>query len=395
MKITKNIPFENLDSFLKKIDRFNGKALKFKKDLIQYEIKYPIFNEKRKVNDLEGSVLEIDIPMISISVDGVIPIVNGYEFLAKIEHRYDEKNNFIGNIVKTNNQEIDSSFYSVQNHCEHCKSKRNRKETFILKSPLKIIQVGKECLKDFLNSSDLESLLRLASFLKEMNLDEDIEYGRVVQRVGFIDYISVCIDSINKFGWVPKKNSLDKTPTYLSSWNYFYPQENSDLSLNLTNIDLVKTHYQTAFEKLNDNLKQNIKILEIQNLISLKDCPIVALIAKQVLKCEEEKIYLSRLRNEFSGQIGEELEVSVKITKIKHFETRFGVSYLIEMIDTQSNNVLKTFTTSKSLVDLKVGENVLIFGRVKDNEVFNNQRATVLRNVKIKQYLTAVEEQHD
>lgn len=54
--------------------------------------------------------------------------VEGWEFVAVIQHTDD------GNIVRTlPGQEIPTSYRETSNYCDHCKVKRERKDTYILR----------------------------------------------------------------------------------------------------------------------------------------------------------------------------------------------------------------------------------------------------------------------
>jgi hypothetical protein len=386
-RIEKNIPFENLENLFSKIDRFNSKAIKMNKDVIKYEIIYPVYYEKKKVSDLDGSLIDINVPMVKVILDGVIPVISGYSFVAKIEHRFDESGSFVGNVVKTREEQINSDLFQKQSVCNHCNTKRFRKETYILKDNTnKEIQVGSECLKDFINKADLEYLVKLASFLKEAQDEENISFGRVPNTVDFINYVAVCLESINQEGWHSKKS---ETPTYLNSWEFFHPSvvDRTTLKMSSENLDLVKKYIQEDLPNLTDKFSLNLQILAKQNLISLKDCALASTMANNISRKEAVKKHYQKIENEFCGQIGDEISANVEIKRLKQFDTRYGVSYLIEMINLENNRMLKTFTTSKNLVQLSAGDRISIQGRVKEHETYNNLNSTVLRLVKIKDSL--------
>lgn len=377
------IPFENLSNLMKKIDRFNGKALKQKKDLIEYQIDYPIFYKKIPIQDLDGTLTDVDVPVIKVTLKGKIPKISGYTFLAKIEHRFDEAGKFIGNVVKTKEANVSNYFHTKNSECMHCKTKRFRKDTFILEDTQKqTLQVGKECLKDFISKTELEYLLKLASFIQDLKDEEHINRGRIRPTVEFVQYVAICLDSVKKHGYASKQSP---NPTFFDAWEYFYPDAKiSDLQLSEDNIKLVEDYINNELPNLTDKFSENLKILAKQNLITLKDCPMASTMAKAISKVEQKKNTPNNIKNEFNGKVGDSLESNVEVKFMKSFDTRFGRSTLIDFLNLDNNTLLKTFTTSERLTSLNLGEKVLICGKVKSHEEFNNRKSTVLTRVKIK-----------
>jgi hypothetical protein len=59
-------------------------------------------------------------------------------------------------------------FRTIGNKCEHCNTKRGRKETFILRTPEgALIQIGRNCLADFL-ATDPAQMVASAEFVSEL-----------------------------------------------------------------------------------------------------------------------------------------------------------------------------------------------------------------------------------
>ena len=85
------------------------------------------------------------VRFIDVEVEGTA-IVNGWQFAASLE--YTDKGNIISGVEGI---EIPERYYKCAPWCEHCKTARDRKYSFIVRNTEsgEFKQVGKACLKDF------------------------------------------------------------------------------------------------------------------------------------------------------------------------------------------------------------------------------------------------------
>src|SRR2546423_1829001 len=83
-----------------------------------------------------------------VRVTGETPIVNGWCFIATIQHMLN--GNIIRSVPNTVQEGELIAYREVEANCDHCKQYRRRNDTYLLKSNTgEIKQVGKTCLKDF------------------------------------------------------------------------------------------------------------------------------------------------------------------------------------------------------------------------------------------------------
>lgn len=110
-----------------------------------------------------------------IALFGFAPKVAGYTFIARIEHTP------AGNIlarcpVGVANVDL-TSFQDVAPVCEHCKMQRARKDTFVVREDAtgKMQQIGRNCLADFIRSTDVDTALRLWQLFAELQYSDGDE----------------------------------------------------------------------------------------------------------------------------------------------------------------------------------------------------------------------------
>ncbi len=86
-----------------------------------------------------------------VVVDGTRPSLAGYDFIATVDHT--EADDGIGNIIKAvpGAGEIPVAYRNAYPVCDHCRTARNRHETFIVRrqSDAATFQIGRNCLVDF------------------------------------------------------------------------------------------------------------------------------------------------------------------------------------------------------------------------------------------------------
>lgn len=160
-----SIPEENIESLEKKLVRISNKCKKY-----GCEFKYERLGEhfeERFVNTVDdfGSVCgrrKVVIKCIDIEVEGEAK-VNGWQFVASLDYTED------GNIIRgIGNVEVPERYYSCKPWCEHCKTARDRKKSYIVYNGEEFKQVGKACLKDFTGGLSAEAAAAFESAMKEL-----------------------------------------------------------------------------------------------------------------------------------------------------------------------------------------------------------------------------------
>lgn len=116
-----------------------------------------------------------------------------------------------GNIIRgTGIYEIPERYYTGKPVCEHCKSNRFRKNTYIVINSTtgEFKQVGKSCLMDFTNGLSAEAVASYIAFFEEVIRGEQVlpggSFERYVEITEFLQYVT---ETVNKFGYVKKADA--------------------------------------------------------------------------------------------------------------------------------------------------------------------------------------------
>jgi len=101
------------------------------------------------------------VRVFAVTVEGSAPKFAGWSFLATLAHTPD------GNVVRSvPGFEVDAKVREGLPCCDHCKTARNRRDTYVVRhEDGRIMQVGSTCMKDFLGHADPHALTTQAELL--------------------------------------------------------------------------------------------------------------------------------------------------------------------------------------------------------------------------------------
>jgi hypothetical protein len=111
---------------------------------------------------------EIVVKTYDVKVEGTPPIIDGYEFIASIEHS--DAGNIINISPAASVKELPAEFRTSNTDCDYCHTKRDRLNTFVLRETAtgKFKKVGRSCLKNFLPGKNPAAILGYAEILSKL-----------------------------------------------------------------------------------------------------------------------------------------------------------------------------------------------------------------------------------
>ena len=154
-----SIPEANMSKFQAEIEKLSKKSIKLTGESIE-----PVVFGYSMLETSPG----IEIRMYDVLLGGVAPKLNGWEFIAKIDHTHGE----LGNILRSlPGKTVPTKYRTTGCICEHCNVNRYRRDTFVLQNieTKEVRQVGSTCLKDFLGHEHPEALAKRAELLSYLN----------------------------------------------------------------------------------------------------------------------------------------------------------------------------------------------------------------------------------
>lgn len=184
----------------KKLNRVAKKCVKHGNEFT-FEVKGEEIREK--FND-ELKMMEY-FKFILVEVDGTAKIDN-WECIAVLEVHNS------GNIIRRINTEIDvpERFKHTENICEHCNSKRQRNNLYIIHNVLtdEWKQVGGSCLRLYTGGLNMEYIVAFMDGIMELEENDGIfgASGKTYYSVN--DVLSYAVEIINKTGYFNAQSNL-------------------------------------------------------------------------------------------------------------------------------------------------------------------------------------------
>lgn len=190
-----------------KINKINKKAEKLNQPKITFETTGSKFVEDSKNPNIKKRVLYL-------TITGELPLLPGdWSFLATLLHLYGSEQ---GNVIQGTSNRLESipeCYRHSSANCDHCKSNRRRKKTYLLTNASgEITQVGSTCISDFLGSKNVETVFsyieELTGFLDSIDSDER-EFGGSGGEY-YLDtenFVANAFASVRSYGYVSRANA--------------------------------------------------------------------------------------------------------------------------------------------------------------------------------------------
>jgi len=144
---------------------------------------------------------------------------DGWSFVATIEHIATEDG--YRNVVRTSprfeGEAIDPIIRTSRPVCEHCNTARKRNDTFVIQhDDGKRMQVGRNCMKDYLGDATGAEVLSAASFEREIRAFIDEGWGdlggfgsRGDRGYDVVGVLAVTVAAVERFGFMSRSKARD------------------------------------------------------------------------------------------------------------------------------------------------------------------------------------------
>ena len=433
------IPEENLAYLDERLAKLNRKAKKLSVAEITTQVT-GVKIVKKTIERTDGTKYTYDVRYYVVQVDGISPHLPGYTFLGTLQHTEN------GNIIRSfEGAEIDTSFRSVTAKCDHCKLARKRNDTYLVKKDSgEVVQVGHNCVADYLGGVSPEHIAMLAEIVKSLDelCNEGFEGGGFAKRVIYLEiYMSYVSELISQKGWVSSaaakayaeksggEGHLEQTAGLAIS--HMFPSKDM-IKAGFTPVivsDASKEEAKKTIEYAkslvnkpgNSAYEYNLGTLCMSEIIQDRNTGLaasaVAAYQRDVLhqvNLRERKQTLAEIsaRTSYQGTVGERKEWTLTVNKvitIAPSEYRYSTGenrFLYSMQDDQGNvfvwfsssgqAFLETMTEeeaarnietkgyySKTAVNLKDGDKVTLKGTVKRHEEYKGIKQTALSRCKV------------
>jgi ribosomal protein L36 len=329
-----------------------------------------------------------------VEVEGSAPRYEGWRLAAVLQNLGE------GNLVKMvpgEDEGLAKAFREVPVKCDHCKLVRRRNETFVVvHDDGRMLQVGRQCIRDFLGHDSPEKLAEAAELMAVLrSLCEDAEEtgwggggGRRCYEI--VEYLTMVACLIRRDGWMSRTAArdigrsataddalmaIDPTPDTLRHWEH-HPEDRPTPEKGDEDLAAKSVEWATEIgEDANDYL-WNVRTVARHGYVDYKSAGIAGSIVQAYQKAVGNEIKKKILEKSDHFGTPKKREVwTLTLVDRWDVEGQYGTTRIHRFL-TPEGNVAVWFASRAS--GMEIGETWKVKATVKKHDVRNGVRQTVL-----------------
>jgi len=358
------IPEENWGALQYKIERLQKRAVKLGVPPVSLEI---LGKEEKRFKKHEYGPTLVQ-SYIKVRVYGETPKMPGWKLLGVLDHEFSSDANVVHAVP---GQEVPPQYRHSNGVCDHCKKKRPRSETFVLQNDDgTIMQIGRQCIKDFLGHQDPKMILAMATYLR--NIDDafqhdDDSWGGFSQgkyQISMDRFLAYVAAEVRENGWISKAiaNQREEPSTTSKALSRMYPTDRNGRAIapippEEQDVEVAKKAREWArnIEKPKGDYEYNLSVIASADSISYREAGIAGSMIQAYFRYVEQefkkKDFLKKaaasefigtkedLSDKATGQKGKRIEMDVQYKGAQSFDSAYGTSYLVRFVTTDGNHV--------------------------------------------------------
>jgi hypothetical protein len=336
--------------------------------------------------------------VVDATLRGTAPRIDGWVLLARIEERP------VANLVlEAPGASCPEEYRTGPVSCDHCGASRRRKASYVLReeSTGRVVQVGKNCLADFLRdpaaaegilrgADGWEAVLDAVEEAKEKSGSHRAEEFSLTE-----DVVALAVRFVSHYGFVPTRSESDRLPTAYAvrRWisdakfqNLLKEEFRAEVRENSAK-DLEEARRIIAWV-LSDqgptgNYGHNLRTILSDEHLNDKDFGIACSAPaayRRFVDGPRSKPEVERPVSKHVGKVGERIELRVQVRFVSEYEGGFGPSAVYAMSD-EAGNDLVWFSTK--LNQLSRDGSYRILATVKSHGERKERLQTVVTRVRV------------
>jgi len=351
---------------------------------------------------------------LSVEINGEVPVLKGWKFLARVEHRREDGANLVHSHPSAG-EEV-PEIYRDRRECDHCGHNRYRKDTFIVKhvETGAYKQVGRTCLKDFMGHKNPEALAKyfagiaeiedyLKAFTSQASDDDFSEVGhgfRYVPQFQIEEILAFTSAWIRLDGYTSKTQAREREMVSTAECVVEHYGEPMRIE-KAFGMDVFKVEYRdyqlaastlkwlyekkTTESHLNDYF-YNLYTMAESGEVEYKDFGyIVSLIPsyqRDVAKATEKtrKEHKGEAKDEHFGEIKKREMFNFVCRNKFYTEGYYGVTVIHSFVDEEGREAV-WFASKES--DIEIGESYKVKATVKEHGEYHGKAQTVVTRVAV------------
>lgn len=341
--------------------------------------------------------------MRDVSITGETPRMNGWQFVATIQHAGEAGN--ILRTIPTWTGDLPEEFRTTDpGRCDHCNAYRRRNDTFVVTDGAVFRQVGRQCLADFVGSDRIDSTLSLAECwaLISDGCNGASDYGSIGNGDRYYaldELVQFAAQIVITEGWVPRSKAED--------WG-----KAATADLTITGIEKSRKDGGSKYLPSEDAITLATKALEwapswlereknrnevsdyVWNMSVVLATPYVKArsvgLAVSILGAfqRDQEMQLKRQRERENttsvhvGTVGKRQEFrNLTVKAFRTIESMYGVTTIITYTD-PDGNIIKWFASGYH--EVTPGDTVSLVASVKSHGEWNGVPETTITRAKVK-----------
>lgn len=382
---------ENVPTLRKLVDKLNRKAAKHGLSGLGLSVNIAA---RQVVED--GADVWYTVP---VTVTGETPRLNGWQFVATIQHAGEA-----GNILRTvptldESLVIPESYRTIDPACDHCHYSRRRNDTFLVYSETDgFRQIGRNCLADFIGSDKVAGKMAQAEMWSLVNdacmSAQEYGYGSGGERRFLMDeLLAFAAQVVLTEGWVPRSKAAELGRA-------------ATADLTLTAIDKARKDARlypgVDARRLAENVLEwapawierergndyvwNMSVVMASPYVPMRSVGLavsaIGAYQRDMQHQLERKAKAATSPSQHVGTVGKRQTFdNLTCQAIRYLESQFGVTTLLTFTD-PSGNIIKWFASSEP--DIEPDQTVTLVATVKAHGDWNGTPETTITRAKVK-----------
>jgi len=289
-------------------------------------------------------------------------------------------------VIVTEN--VPKSHRNSEFKCDHCNTRRAKKNLLVIQKDDNVIQVGMACAKDYFGDSIFSTCFYyefIDSLEEEINSGNFYEGSFAPRYCNVVDAVALAYEVIKRDGRYISKNDAEYSGNVAKATSF---KVNELILKNASpekeSIDYAKEAIAWYLTLPTDSaFSYNVHQILEAGFVKISMVGMVAFIPKSYnthlvnAKAKAERETLNTFSDGYAGEIGEKITAKVVVTRIHSYENDWGVTYINIMKD--ENGLQLVWKTGKCL---KEGAIYQITGKIKDISEYRDTKQTILTRCK-------------
>jgi hypothetical protein len=325
---------------------------------------------------------------VDVEIDGTTPQYDGWTFVASIE-QYGERLLVTTAPGETVPEGFDRDDLAQAQTCEHCRTARRRKQTYLLRhEDGRVVRVGSTCIKDFLG----HNLPAVYLFTALRDLDEFVGGlgGGGAWAASLVEFLTVAALCIRLNGWLSRTAAQDdgRTSTADQVLGWYDAKDKGK------RVEAPSEHDQeTAQAALqwalavnpDSDYLENVRVVSEADFVTYKTAGIAASIISASGRAKAKAVKASRAADlaassQHFGAVGARGVWQVTLLDCVVTEGYYGTTFIYKFV-TADGNACTWFSSRDA--DIEVGESYWLTGTVKKHDSYRGTAETHVTRCKL------------